>query len=215
MLGRVVDGLGDPIDGKGVITDVSNRRIEIKAPGIIARQSVHEPMESGLKAVDSLVPVGRGQRELIIGDRQTGKTAVAIDTIINQKTINATGDKEKSLFCIYVAVGQKRSTVAQLMKTLTDSDAMAYTTIVAATASDAAPLQFLAPYSGCAVGEYFRDNGMHALIIFDDLSKQAVAYRQMSLLLRRPPGREAYPGDVFYLHSRLLERAAKMSAEML
>merc|ERR1719271_1386519 len=214
MLGRVVDGLGDPIDGKGVITDVTRQRIEVKAPGIIARQSVHEPMESGLKAVDSLVPVGRGQRELIIGDRQTGKTAVAIDTIINQKTINATGDKEKSLFCIYVAVGQKRSTVAQLMKTLTDSDAMEYTTIVAATASDAAPLQFLAPYTGCAVGEYFRDNGMHALIIYDDLSKQSVAYRQMSLLLRRPPGREAFPGDVFYLHSRLLERAAKLSDDV-
>jgi len=215
MLGRVVDGLGDPIDGKGVITDVTRQRIEVKAPGIIARQSVHEPMESGLKAVDSLVPVGRGQRELIIGDRQTGKTAVAIDTIINQKGVNALGDKTKSLYCIYVAVGQKRSTVAQLMKTLADSGAMDYSIIVAATASDAAPLQFLAPYSGCALGEYFRDNGMHALIIFDDLSKQAVAYRQMSLLLRRPPGREAYPGDVFYLHSRLLERAAKMSAEML
>jgi len=216
MLGRVIDGLGDPIDGKGPIAgDVQRQRIEVKAPGIIARQSVSEPMESGLKCVDSLVPVGRGQRELIIGDRQTGKTAVAIDTIINQKAVNLTGDKKKSLFCIYVAVGQKRSTVAQLMKTLNDADAMAYTTIVAATASDAAPLQFLAPYSGCAVGEYFRDNGMHALIIFDDLSKQAVAYRQMSLLLRRPPGREAYPGDVFYLHSRLLERAAKMSDEML
>jgi len=216
LLGRVVDGLGDPIDGKGAITgDVNRQRIEVKAPGIIARQSVHEPMESGLKAVDSLVPVGRGQRELIIGDRQTGKTAVAIDTIINQKSINDMGDKSKSLFCIYVAVGQKRSTVAQLMKTLIDADAMEYTTIVAATASDAAPLQFLAPYSGCAIGEYFRDNGMHALIIFDDLSKQAVAYRQMSLLLRRPPGREAYPGDVFYLHSRLLERASKMSKEML
>merc|ERR1719313_1352774 len=215
MLGRVVDGLGDPIDGKGVVADVKRQRIEVKAPGIIARQSVHEPMESGLKAVDSLVPVGRGQRELIIGDRQTGKTAVAIDTIINQKAINAAGDKSKSLYCIYVAVGQKRSTIAQLMKTLADQGAMEYTTIVAATASDAAPLQFLAPYTGCAVGEYFRDNGMHALIIFDDLSKQAVAYRQMSLLLRRPPGREAYPGDVFYLHSRLLERAAKMSTEML
>jgi proton translocating ATP synthase F1 alpha subunit len=216
MLGRVIDGLGDPIDGKGPIQgDVQRKRIEVKAPGIIARQSVSEPMESGLKAVDSLVPVGRGQRELIIGDRQTGKTAVAIDTIINQKAVNDTGDKKKSLFCIYVAVGQKRSTVAQLMKTLQDADAMKFTTIVAATASDAAPLQFLAPYSGCAVGEYFRDNGMHALIIFDDLSKQAVAYRQMSLLLRRPPGREAYPGDVFYLHSRLLERAAKMSDEML
>merc|ERR1719313_67135 len=216
LLGRVVDGLGDPIDGKGPLTgDVTRQRIEVKAPGIIARQSVHEPMESGLKAVDSLVPVGRGQRELIIGDRQTGKTAVAIDTIINQKAINAAGDKSKSLYCIYVAVGQKRSTIAQLMKTLDDAGAMHYTTIVAATASDAAPLQFLAPYSGCAVGEFFRDNGMHALIIFDDLSKQAVAYRQMSLLLRRPPGREAYPGDVFYLHSRLLERAAKMSTEML
>jgi len=216
MLGRVIDGLGDPIDGKGPIQgDVQRKRIEVNAPGIIARQSVSEPMESGLKAVDSLVPVGRGQRELIIGDRQTGKTAVAIDTIINQKAINETGDKKKSLFCIYVAVGQKRSTVAQLMKTLQDADAMKFTTIVAATASDAAPLQFLAPYSGCAVGEYFRDNGMHSLIIFDDLSKQAVAYRQMSLLLRRPPGREAYPGDVFYLHSRLLERAAKMSDEML
>jgi proton translocating ATP synthase F1 alpha subunit len=216
MLGRVVDGLGDPVDGKGPITgDVSRQRIEVKAPGIIARQSVHEPMESGLKAVDSLVPVGRGQRELIIGDRQTGKTAVAIDTIINQKSVNAAGDKATSLYCIYVAVGQKRSTVAQLMKTLIDADAMSYTTIVAATASDAAPLQFLAPYSGCAIGEYFRDNGMHALIIFDDLSKQAVAYRQMSLLLRRPPGREAYPGDVFYLHSRLLERASKMSKDML
>jgi len=215
MLGRVVDGLGDPIDGKGVITDVTRQRIEVKAPGIIARQSVHEPMESGLKAVDSLVPVGRGQRELIIGDRQTGKTAVAIDTIINQKGVNALGDKSKSLYCIYVAVGQKRSTVAQLMKTLGDAGAMDYSIIVAATASDAAPLQFLAPYSGCALGEHFRDNGMHALIVFDDLSKQAVAYRQMSLLLRRPPGREAYPGDVFYLHSRLLERAAKMSTEML
>jgi len=216
LLGRVVDGLGDPIDGKGALgDDVVRQRIEVKAPGIIARQSVHEPMESGLKAVDSLVPVGRGQRELIIGDRQTGKTAVAIDTIINQKGVNALGDKSKSLYCIYVAVGQKRSTVAQLMKTLMDADAMSYSIIVAATASDAAPLQFLAPYSGCALGEYFRDNGMHALIIFDDLSKQAVAYRQMSLLLRRPPGREAYPGDVFYLHSRLLERAAKMSKEML
>jgi len=215
MLGRVVDGLGDPIDGKGVLTDVTRQRIEVKAPGIIARQSVHEPMQSGLKAVDSLVPVGRGQRELIIGDRQTGKTAVAIDTIINQKIYNAEGDKSKSLYCIYVAVGQKRSTVAQMMKTLGDAGALDYTILVAATASDAAPLQFLAPYSGCALGEHFRDNGMHALIIFDDLSKQAVAYRQMSLLLRRPPGREAYPGDVFYLHSRLLERAAKMSKEML
>merc|ERR1719313_3045017 len=216
LLGRVVDGLGDPIDGLGPLTgNVTRQRIEVKAPGIIARQSVHEPMESGLKAIDSLVPVGRGQRELIIGDRQTGKTAVAIDTMINQKAINDMGDKSKSLYCIYVAVGQKRSTIAQLMKTLGDSGAMDYSIIVAATASDAAPLQFLAPYSGCALGEYFRDNGMHALIIFDDLSKQAVAYRQMSLLLRRPPGREAYPGDVFYLHSRLLERAAKMSTEML
>jgi len=215
LLGRVVDGLGDPIDGLGPLTgQLSRQRIEVKAPGIIARQSVHEPMESGLKAVDSLVPVGRGQRELIIGDRQTGKTAVAIDTIINQKTINAAGDDKKSLYCIYVAVGQKRSTVAQLMKTLADQGAMEYTTIVAATASDAAPLQFLAPYTGCAVGEHFRDNGKHALIIWDDLSKQAVAYRQMSLLLRRPPGREAYPGDVFYLHSRLLERACKMSADL-
>jgi F-type H+-transporting ATPase subunit alpha len=216
LLGRVVDGLGDPVDGKGPLAgDITKQRIEVKAPGIIARQSVHEPMESGLKAIDSLVPVGRGQRELIIGDRQTGKTAVALDTMINQKSINDKGDKSKSLFCIYVAVGQKRSTVAQLMKTLIDTEAMPYSTIVAATASDAAPLQFLAPYSGCAIGEYFRDNGMHALIIFDDLSKQAVAYRQMSLLLRRPPGREAYPGDVFYLHSRLLERASKMSKEML
>ncbi|EOD05336.1 ATP synthase F1 subunit alpha [Emiliania huxleyi CCMP1516] len=215
LLGRVVDGLGDPIDGLGPLTgQLSRQRIEVKAPGIFARQSVHEPMESGLKAVDSLVPVGRGQRELIIGDRQTGKTAVAIDTIINQKTINAAGDDKKSLYCIYVAVGQKRSTVAQLMKTLADQGAMEYTTIVAATASDAAPLQFLAPYTGCAVGEHFRDNGKHALIIWDDLSKQAVAYRQMSLLLRRPPGREAYPGDVFYLHSRLLERACKMSADL-
>merc|ERR1711920_647275 len=214
LLGRVVDGLGDPVDGKGPLTgDITKQRIEVKAPGIIARQSVHEPMESGLKAIDSLVPVGRGQRELIIGDRQTGKTAIALDMIINQKSINDKGDKSKSLFSIYVAVGQKRSTVAQLMKTLIDTEAIPYSTIVAATASDAAPLQFLAPYSGCAIGEYFRDNGMHALIIFDDLSKQAVAYRQMSLLLRRPPGREAYPGDVFYLHSRLLERVAKMNEE--
>merc|ERR1711920_772415 len=212
LLGRVVDGLGDPIDGKGPLAgDITKQRIEVKAPGIIARQSVHEPMESGLKAIDSLTPVGRGQRELIIGDRQTGKTAVALDTIINQKSINDKGDKSKSLFCIYVAVGQKRSTVAQLMKTLIDTDCMKYSIVVAATASDAAPLQFLAPYSGCAIGEYFRDNAKHALIIYDDLSKQAVAYRQMSLLLRRPPGREAYPGDVFYLHSRLLERAAKMN----
>jgi len=216
VLGRVVDALGDPIDGKGPIAgDVEKRRIEVKAPGIIARQSVHEPMETGLKCVDSLVPIGRGQRELIIGDRQTGKTAVAIDAIINQKEVNALGDNTKSLFCVYVAVGQKRSTVAQLMKSLDEAGALAYTTVVAATASEAAPLQFLAPYSGCTIGEFFRDSGRHALIIFDDLSKQAVAYRQMSLLLRRPPGREAYPGDVFYLHSRLLERAAKLSDEML
>jgi len=212
MLGRVVDALGNAVDGKGPIAgEVTRQRIEVKAPGIIARQSVHEPMETGLKAVDSLVPIGRGQRELIIGDRQTGKTAVAIDAMINQKSINAAGDKSKSLYCVYVAVGQKRSTVAQLMKTLQESGAMEYSCIVAATASEAAPLQFIAPYSGCTIGEFFRDNGMHALIIYDDLSKQAVAYRQMSLLLRRPPGREAYPGDVFYLHSRLLERAAKMS----
>jgi len=212
MLNRVVDALGNPVDGKGPIAgEVTRQRIEVKAPGIIARQSVHEPMETGLKAVDSLVPIGRGQRELIIGDRQTGKTAVAIDAMINQKSINAAGDKTKSLYCVYVAVGQKRSTVAQLMKTLQGAGAMEYSCIVAATASEAAPLQFIAPYSGCTIGEFFRDNGMHALIIYDDLSKQAVAYRQMSLLLRRPPGREAYPGDVFYLHSRLLERAAKMS----
>merc|ERR1719321_1873139 len=213
LLGRVVDGLGEAIDGQGAIKTATRSRAEVKAPGIIPRKSVHEPMQTGIKAVDSLVPIGRGQRELIIGDRQTGKTAVAIDTIINQKQINALGDKTKSLFCIYVAVGQKRSTIAQLMKTLADAGAMDYSIIVAATASDAAPLQFLAPHSGCALGEHFRDNGMHALIIFDDLSKQAVAYRQMSLLLRRPPGREAYPGDVFYLHSRLLERAAKMNEE--
>eukprot|EP00306_Pavlova_sp_CCMP459_P005126 CAMPEP_0185161198 /NCGR_PEP_ID=MMETSP1139-20130426/4668_1 /TAXON_ID=298111 /ORGANISM="Pavlova sp., Strain CCMP459" /LENGTH=556 /DNA_ID=CAMNT_0027726447 /DNA_START=29 /DNA_END=1699 /DNA_ORIENTATION=- len=212
MLGRVVDALGNPVDGKGPVAgEVTRQRIEVKAPGIIARQSVGEPMETGLKAVDSLVPIGRGQRELIIGDRQTGKTAVAIDAMINQKAINMQGDKTKSLYCVYVAVGQKRSTVAQLMKTLQSSGAMDYSCIVAATASEAAPLQFIAPYSGCTIGEFFRDNGMHALIIYDDLSKQAVAYRQMSLLLRRPPGREAYPGDVFYLHSRLLERAAKMS----
>jgi len=210
LLGRVVDALGNPIDGKGPIASQTRRRVELKAPGIIPRKSVHEPMLSGLKCVDSLVPIGRGQRELIIGDRQTGKTAVAIDTIINQKTINEGTDESKKLYCIYVAVGQKRSTVAQIMKVLEEAGAMKYTTIVAATASDAAPLQFLAPYSGCAMGEFFRDNGKHALIIYDDLSKQAVAYRQMSLLLRRPPGREAYPGDVFYLHSRLLERAAKM-----
>merc|ERR1711879_344914 len=211
LLGRVVDALGNPIDGKGPIEGAPRQRVEVKAPGIIPRQSVREPMQTGIKAVDSLVPIGRGQRELIIGDRQTGKTAVAIDTIINQKRFNDAGDAKKKLYCIYVAVGQKRSTVAQIVKRLTDADAMKYSIVVSATASDAAPLQYLAPYSGCAMGEFFRDNGMHAVIIFDDLSKQAVAYRQMSLLLRRPPGREAYPGDVFYLHSRLLERAAKMS----
>lgn len=214
MLGRVVDGLGNAIDGKGALGDVTQRRVEIKAPGIIVRKSVHEPMQTGLKAVDSLVPIGRGQRELIIGDRQTGKTAIAIDTIINQKSINDGGDESKKLYCVYVAVGQKRSTVAQLVKQLQDKGALEYSIIVAATASDPAPLQFLAPYSGCAMAEYFRDNGMHSLIIYDDLSKQSVAYRQMSLLLRRPPGREAFPGDVFYLHSRLLERAAKMSDDV-
>ena len=214
MLGRVVDGLGNPIDGKGALDkNVKKSRVEVKAPGIIPRKSVSEPMQSGLKAIDSLVPIGRGQRELIIGDRQTGKTAVAVDTIINQKKINESGDEKQKLYCIYVAIGQKRSTVRQIQKTLEEAGAMEYTTIVAATASDAAPLQFLAPYTGCAMGEFFRDNGMHALIIYDDLSKQAVAYRQMSLLLRRPPGREAYPGDVFYLHSRLLERAAKLGDE--
>ncbi|MDP6474787.1 MAG: F0F1 ATP synthase subunit alpha [Alphaproteobacteria bacterium] len=211
MLGRAVDPLGNPIDGKGAIESSETRRIEVKAPGIIPRQSVNEPVQTGLKALDALVPIGRGQRELIIGDRQTGKTAVAIDTIINQKEVNASGDESKKLYCIYVAIGQKRSTVAQVMKTLEENGAMEYTIIVSATASEAAPLQFLAPYSGCTMGEFFRDNGMHAVIIYDDLSKQAVAYRQMSLLLRRPPGREAYPGDVFYLHSRLLERAAKMN----
>jgi len=211
LLGRVVDALGNAIDGAGPITSKTRSRVGLKAPGIIPRQSVREPMVTGIKAVDSLVPIGRGQRELIIGDRQTGKTAVAIDTIINQKRFNDSDDEKKKLYCIYVAIGQKRSTVAQIQKRLRDADAMKYTIIVSATASDAAPLQYLAPYSGCAMGEFFRDNGMHALIIFDDLSKQAVAYRQMSLLLRRPPGREAYPGDVFYLHSRLLERAAKMS----
>src|SRR5579875_3386752 len=211
LLGRVVDGLGQPIDGKGPINATERRRAEVKAPGIIPRKSVHEPVQTGLKAIDALIPVGRGQRELIIGDRQTGKTAVIIDTIINQKPLNAGGDESKKLYCIYVAVGQKRSTVAQLVRTLEENGAMEYSIVVAATASDPAPMQFLAPYTGCAMGEYFRDNGMHALIVYDDLSKQAVAYRQMSLLLRRPPGREAYPGDVFYLHSRLLERAAKMS----
>ena len=212
LLGRVLDGLGNPIDGKGNLSEkIVRKRVEVKAPGIIPRQSVSEPMQTGLKAIDTLIPIGRGQRELIIGDRQTGKTAVAIDAIINQKTINESDDEKKKLYCVYVAIGQKRSTVAQIVKTLEDAGAMKYTTVVAATASDAAPLQFLAPYTGCTIGEYFRDNGMHALIIYDDLSKQAVAYRQMSLLLRRPPGREAYPGDVFYLHSRLLERAAKLS----
>ena len=214
LLGRVVDALGNPIDGKGSLDkSLKRNRVEVKAPGIIPRKSVSEPMQTGLKAIDSLIPVGRGQRELIIGDRQTGKTAVAIDTIINQKKINESDDESKKLYCIYVAVGQKRSTVAQIVKTLEDAGAMEYTTIVSATASDSAPLQFLAPYTGCTMGEFFRDNGMHALIIYDDLSKQAVAYRQMSLLLRRPPGREAYPGDVFYLHSRLLERAAKLNDE--
>ncbi|MGA1560781.1 MAG: F0F1 ATP synthase subunit alpha, partial [bacterium] len=211
LLGRVVDALGNPIDGKGPIQSSESRRIEVKAPGIIPRKSVSEPMQTGLKALDALVPVGRGQRELIIGDRQTGKTAVAIDTIINQKTVNQSDDESKKLYCIYVAIGQKRSTVAQVVKTLEENGAMEYTIVVAATASDPAPLQFLAPYAGCSMGEFFRDNGMHGLIVYDDLSKQAVAYRQMSLLLRRPPGREAFPGDVFYLHSRLLERAAKMS----
>jgi len=211
LIGRVVDALGNPIDGKGPITDATRHRVEVKAPGIMPRMGVHEPMQTGLKAVDALVPIGRGQRELIIGDRQTGKTAVAVDTILNQKQAFEAGDKSKTLYCIYVAIGQKRSTVAQIVKSLEEKGAMAYTCVVAATASDAAPLQFLAPYSGCAIGEFFRDNGMHALIIYDDLTKQAVAYRQMSLLLRRPPGREAFPGDVFYLHSRLLERAAKMS----
>merc|ERR1712015_143481 len=214
LLGRVVDALGTPIDGRGAIDSDERARVGAKAPGIIPRQSVREPMLTGIKAVDSLVPIGRGQRELIIGDRQTGKTAVAIDAIINQKRFNDAGDEKKKLYCIYVAIGQKRSTVAQIVKRLTSADAMKYSIVVSATASDAAPLQYLAPYSGCAMGEFFRDNGMHAVIIFDDLSKQAVAYRQMSLLLRRPPGREAYPGDVFYLHSRLLERAAKMSDAM-
>ena len=214
LLGRVVDALGNPIDGKGDLTDVAERRrVDVKAPGIIPRRSVSEPMQTGLKAIDSLIPVGRGQRELIIGDRQTGKTAIAIDTIINQRTVNKGTDESQKLYCIYVAIGQKRSTVAQIVKTLEDAGAMEYTIVVSATASEPAPLQYLAPFTGCTMGEWFRDNGMHALIIYDDLSKQAVAYRQMSLLLRRPPGREAYPGDVFYLHSRLLERAAKMNAE--
>jgi len=211
LLGRVVDALGNPIDGKGPIDTTERSRVEVKAPGIIPRKSVNEPVQTGLKALDALVPIGRGQRELIIGDRQTGKTAVALDTFINQKSINASGDESQKLYCIYVAIGQKRSTVAQIVRALEENGAMEYSIVVAATASEPAPLQFLAPYTGCAMGEYFRDNGMHAVIVYDDLSKQAVAYRQMSLLLRRPPGREAYPGDVFYLHSRLLERAAKMN----
>lgn len=211
LLGRVVDALGNPIDGKGPINTKERRRSSLKAPGILPRQSVNQPMQTGIKPIDAMVPIGRGQRELVIGDRQTGKTAVCIDTILNQKRWNDGNDEDKKLYCIYVAVGQKRSTVAQLVKVLESNDSMKYTTIVAATASEAAPLQYLAPFSGCAIGEWFRDNGKHAVIIYDDLSKQAVAYRQMSLLLRRPPGREAYPGDVFYLHSRLLERAAKMN----
>ncbi|MDT7933186.1 MAG: F0F1 ATP synthase subunit alpha [Sphingomonadaceae bacterium] len=211
LLGRVVDALGNPIDGKGPIAAAERRRVEVKAPGIIPRKSVHEPMQTGLKALDALVPVGRGQRELIIGDRQTGKTAVALDTFINQREVNKGTDESKKLYCVYVAIGQKRSTVAQFVRALEEQGALEYSIVVAATASEPAPLQYLAPYTGCAMGEYFRDNGMHAVIVYDDLSKQAVAYRQMSLLLRRPPGREAYPGDVFYLHSRLLERAAKMN----
>ena len=210
LLGRVVDALGNPIDGKGPIKAAKRARVDVKAPGIIPRKSVHEPMATGLKSVDALIPVGRGQRELIIGDRQTGKTAIALDTILNQKSINSGTDEKQKLYCVYVAIGQKRSTVAQFVKVLEERGAMEYSIVIAATASDPAPMQFLAPFAGCAMGEYFRDNGMHAVIIYDDLSKQAVAYRQMSLLLRRPPGREAYPGDVFYLHSRLLERAAKM-----
>src|ERR1700726_1917086 len=213
LLGRVVEGGGEPIDGKGPLTDVTRTRVEVKAPGIVPRRSVHEPVQTGLKAIDALVPIGRGQRELIIGARQTGKTALPIDTILNQKQINAGTDESLKLYCIYVAIGQKRSTVAQIVKTLQDYGALEYSIVVAATASEPAPLQFIAPYAGCAMGEYFRDNGMHAVMIYDDLSKHAVAYRQMSLLLRRPPGREAYPGDVFYLHSRLLERAAKMNDE--
>ena len=211
LLGRVVDSLGNPIDGKGPIESSEMRRVDVKAPGIIPRQSVNEPMQTGLKAIDSLIPIGRGQRELIIGDRQTGKTAVAVDTILNQKDVNASGDEKEKLYCIYVAIGQKRSSVAQIVKTLEENGALEYSIVVAATASEPAPLQFLAPFTGCAMGEFFRDNSMHALVVYDDLSKQAVAYRQMSLLLRRPPGREAYPGDVFYLHSRLLERAAKLN----
>ena len=211
LLGRVVDSLGNPLDGKGPIEAEANMKVDVKAPGIIPRKSVHEPMQTGLKAVDALIPVGRGQRELVIGDRQTGKTAIAIDAILNQKAINEGDDESAKLYCVYVAIGQKRSTVAQIVKTLEENDAMKYSIVVAATASEAAPLQFLAPFTGCTMAEYFRDNGMHALITYDDLSKQAVAYRQMSLLLRRPPGREAYPGDVFFLHSRLLERAAKLN----
>ncbi|OJU26912.1 MAG: F0F1 ATP synthase subunit alpha, partial [Nitrobacter sp. 62-13] len=212
LLGRVVDALGNPIDGKGPIQATERKRVDVKAPGIIPRKSVHEPMATGLKAIDALIPIGRGQRELIIGDRQTGKTAIALDTILNQKPLNAAGAPEsQKLYCVYVAVGQKRSTVAQFVKVLEEQGALEYSIVVAATASDPAPMQYLAPFTGCTMGEYFRDNGMHAVIIYDDLSKQAVAYRQMSLLLRRPPGREAYPGDVFYLHSRLLERAAKLN----
>ncbi len=211
LLGRVVDGLGNPIDGKGPIDGSEMRRVDVKAPGILPRKSVHEPMSTGLKAIDALIPIGRGQRELIIGDRQTGKTAIILDTFLNQKPLHAGTNESHKLYCIYVAVGQKRSTVAQFVKVLEESGAMDYSVVIAATASDAAPMQFLAPFTGCAIGEYFRDNGMHAVIGYDDLSKQAVAYRQMSLLLRRPPGREAYPGDVFYLHSRLLERAAKLN----
>jgi F-type H+-transporting ATPase subunit alpha len=213
LLGRVVDALGNPIDGKGPIKAETRARVDVKAPGIIPRKSVNEPMATGLKAIDALIPIGRGQRELIIGDRQTGKTAIALDTILNQKPLNASNDEKIKLYCVYVAVGQKRSTVAQFVKVLEENGALEYSTVIAATASDPAPMQFLAPFAGCTMGEYFRDNGMHAVIIYDDLSKQAVAYRQMSLLLRRPPGREAYPGDVFYLHSRLLERAAKMNDE--
>jgi F-type H+-transporting ATPase subunit alpha len=213
LLGRVVDALGNPIDGKGAIVADKRARVDIKAPGIIPRRSVNEPMATGLKAIDSMIPIGRGQRELIIGDRQTGKTAIALDTMLNQKALNQSGDETKKLYCVYVAIGQKRSTVAQFVKVLEEHGALEYSIIVAATASDPAPMQYLAPFSGCAMGEYFRDNGMHAVIIYDDLSKQAVAYRQMSLLLRRPPGREAYPGDVFYLHSRLLERAAKLNKD--
>lgn len=214
LLGRVVDGLGNPIDGKGPIESTERRRVDVKAPGIIPRKSVHEPMSTGLKAIDALIPVGRGQRELVIGDRQTGKTAILLDTFLNQKPAHDAGAEKDKLYCIYVAIGQKRSTVAQFVRTLEERGAMAYSIVVAATASDPAPLQYIAPFAGCAMGEYFRDNGMHAVIAYDDLSKQAVSYRQMSLLLRRPPGREAYPGDVFYLHSRLLERAAKLNDEM-